>query len=154
MSGGRVELVAALDDAAARAARAETDPASVAPLLLRILTAAGATPEVTDALADVPAARALLRVTDAGAAIELSAGEGRIAAEVADTRGTGPKIDASAATWLGLLGGTLRPWLAFTRGLVVCRAGLNELRWIQSVADRLQRGYERARAAEAARSGR
>ena len=88
-------------------------------------------------------------MTDTGTAIELRAGEGRLHAEAADTRGPGPKIDASAATWLGLLGGTLRPWLAFTRGLVVCRAGLNELRWIQTVAERLQRGYQAAREAAA-----
>lgn len=149
MSNSRAELVAALDDAAARASRLDGDAASVAPLLLRVLTAAAATAEVTDALGDVPAARALLRVTDADAAIELRAGEGRLHAEPADVKGKGPKVDASAATWLGLLGGTLRPWLAFTRGLVVCRAGLNELRWIQTVAERLQRGYESARAAEA-----
>ena len=144
----RPELIAALDDAAARAASADADPRSVAPLVLRILVAAGRTREVTDALADVAASRALLRVTDADAAIELQAGEGRIQAEAAETRGRGPKVDATAATWLGLIGGTLRPWLAFTRGLVVCRAGLNELRWIQQVAERLQRGYEAARAAE------
>jgi hypothetical protein len=146
----RTELVAALDEAAARAARPDADPDAVAPLLLRILTAAGATAEVTDALADVSEARAQLRVTDASSAIELRAGEGRLVAEAASTRGPGPKVDAAAATWLGLLGGSLRPWLAFTRGLVVCRAGLNELRWIQQVAERLQRGYEAARAAEKA----
>lgn len=151
MSGSRAELVAALDEAVTRAADPATDAASVAPLLLRVLTAAAATTEVTDALADVPAARALLRVTDAGAAIELQAGEGKLHAQAADTRGPGPKIDATAATWVGLLGGTLRPWLAFTRGLVVCRAGLNELRWIQTVAERLQRGYQAAR--DAAPSG-
>ncbi len=143
----RSELVAALNDAAARATRGQADPADVAPLLLRILIAAAGTSEVTSALADVPAARALLRITDANAAIELQAGDGRLHAESADMRGKGPKIDATGATWLGLIGGTLRPWLAFTRGLVVCRAGLNELRWIQTVAERLQRGYANARAA-------
>src|SRR5207302_1089139 len=45
------------------------------------------------------------------------------------------------ATWLGLVSGTLKPWLAFTRGLVVCRAGLTELRWMQQVAERLQKAY-------------
>ena len=144
----RSELIAALDEAAARAAATDADPKGVAPLILRILTAASATREVTDALAGIAPARALLRVTDAGDAIELRAGEGRMHAEAADVRGKGPKVDAAASTWLGLLGGTLRPWLAFTRGLVVCRAGLNELRWIQQVAERLQRGYEAARAAE------
>jgi hypothetical protein len=144
----RAELLAALDDAAARAAAGDADGAAVAPLLLRILTAAGATTEVTEALADVAPARALLRITDADAAIEFQAGQGRLYAEAADVRGKGPKVDATAATWLGLIGGTLRPWLAFTRGLVVCRAGLTELRWIQTVAERLQRGYDAARAAE------
>ena len=168
MSESRAELVAALDEAVARAGSdrerpqarssggaaqrplsiADDDVASVAPLLLRVLTAAAGTLEVTEALGDVPAARALLRVTDANAAIELQAGQGRLHAEAADVRGKGPKIDATAATWLGLLGGTLRPWLAFTRGLVVCRAGLNELRWIQTVAERLQRGYQAARESE------
>ena len=38
-------------------------------------------------------------------------------------------------------GTTLKPWLAFTRGLVVCRAGLTELRWMQQVAERLQKAY-------------
>lgn len=146
----RADLVAALDEAAARAAAADPDPGAVAPLILRILVAAGSTAEVTGALADVSAARALLRITDAAAAIEFQAGDGRLHAEAADVRGQGPKVDAAAATWLGLLGGSLRPWLAFTRGLVVCRAGLNELRWIQQVAERLQRGYEAARAAEKA----
>ena len=144
----RAELIAALDDAAARAARTDTDPATVGPLLLRILSAASDTREVTDALADLAPSRALLRITDAGAAIEFQAGEGRLHAESADVRGKGPKVDATGATWLGLIGGTLRPWLAFTRGLVVCRAGLNELRWIQTVAERLQRGYQTARGAQ------
>jgi hypothetical protein len=141
----RAELLAALDDAAARAARAGADPSEVAPVLLRVLKAAASTREVTDALASVAAERALLRITDGGAAIELQAGEGRLHAEAADPKGRGPKVDATAATWLGLVGGTLKPWLAFTRGLVVCRAGLSELRWIQTVAERLQRGYELAR---------
>lgn len=144
----RGELIAALDDAAARAAKGDGDASAVTPLLLRVLTAAATTKEVTDALASVPAERALLRITDANAAIELQAGEGRLHAEAADVKGKGPKVDATAATWLGLVGGTLKPWLAFTRGLVVCRAGLNELRWIQTVAERLQRGYAAARAAE------
>jgi hypothetical protein len=146
----RGDLIAALDEARALAGRTDVDTATVAPLLLRILAAASATPEVTSTLSDVAAARALLRITDAGAAIEFQAGEGRLHAEPADVKGRGPKVDATAATWLGLLGGTLRPWLAFTRGLVVCRAGLTELRWLQTVAERLQRGYEAARSAEAA----
>jgi hypothetical protein len=147
----RQDLIVALDEARSRAAAADGDAAAVAPLLLRILAAAADTSEVREALRDVAASRALLRVTDAEAAIELQAGEGRLRAEAADIRGKGPKVDAAAATWLGLIGGTLKPWLAFTRGLVVCRAGLNELRWIQTVAERLQRGYEAARAAEASR---
>jgi len=141
---GSADLLAALDEARALAA-APLDPAAVAPLILRILSAAADTAEVTDALRGVPASRALLRVTDAGAAIEFRAGDGAIVAEPGELRGKGPKVDAAAATWLGLLGGTLRPWLAFTRGLVVCRAGLTELRWMQTVAERLQRGYEEAR---------
>lgn len=147
----RADLIAALDLATARAARAEADPSGVAELLLRILRAAADTREVTEALADVALSRALLRITDSASAIELQAGSGRLRAEAADVKGAGPKVDASAATWLGLIGGTLRPWLAFTRGLVVCRAGLNELRWIQTVAERLQRGYQNAREAGPAR---
>lgn len=141
---GPADLLAALDEARVMGA-APPDPAAVAPLIVRILTAAAGTAEVTDALRGVPAARALLRVTDAAAAIEFQAGEGRLHAEAAEVRGKGPKVDATAATWLGLFGGTLKPWLAFTRGLVVCRAGLTELRWMQTVAERLQRGYEDAR---------
>lgn len=143
----RDELVAALDEAASRATGGDGDAAAVPPLLLRILTAAAGTREVTDALGDLAPERALLRITDADAAIELHAGGGALRAEPAPMRGPGPKVDATAATWLGLIGGTLRPWLAFTRGLVVCRAGLTELRWIQTLAERLQRGYEAARAA-------
>ena len=143
----RDALIAALDEARAFAGTAAPDAAAVPPLILRILQAAGGTTEVTDALRGVAASRALLRVTDAAVAIEFQAGEGRLAAEAADVRGKGPKVDAAAATWLGLFGGTLKPWLAFTRGLVVCRAGLTELRWMQTVAERLQRGYEDARLA-------
>jgi hypothetical protein len=143
----RDALIAALDEARALAGTQAPDATAVPPLILRILRAAGDTTEVTDALLGVAASRALLRVTDAAAAIEFQAGEGRLSAEAADVRGKGPKVDAAAATWLGLLGGTLKPWLAFTRGLVVCRAGLTELRWMQTVAERLQRGYEDARLA-------
>jgi hypothetical protein len=143
----RDALLAALGEARALAGTPAPDPAAVPPLILRILQAASDTTEVTDALRGVSASRALLRVTDASAAIEFQAGDGRLSAEPADVRGKGPKVDAAAATWLGLLGGTLKPWLAFTRGLVVCRAGLTELRWMQTVAERLQRGYEDARLA-------
>ena len=61
--------------------------------------------------------------------------------------------DASPATetLIGLLGGTLKPWLAFTRGMVIARAGLTELRWMQQIAERLQRGYDEARRLESAR---
>ncbi len=153
-------LLAALDEAAAMAAamlaamapgpppdvRAAT-PEAVHALLTRLLAAASGAPEVAAALGDVPAGRALLRFTDAPLALAFAAGEGRLSAEPADPKGAGPKVDASAATWLGLIGGTLKPWLAFTRGLVVCRAGLGELRWLQQVAERLQRAYADARSA-------
>jgi hypothetical protein len=109
-----------------------------------VLAAAAADPAVRRELEGVPAGRALVRFTDAPLAIEFQAGAGRLHAESADPKGRGPKVDAASATWLGLLGGTLKPWLAFTRGLVVCRAGLTELRWLQQVAERLQRGYEAA----------
>lgn len=129
----------------ARAPQADMDPAATGRIILSILQAAADTPEILDALRDVPASRALLRITDASAAIEFQAGNGRLHAEPSEPRGKGPKVDATSATWLGLLGGTLKPWLAFTRGLVVCRAGLTELRWMQTVAERLQRGYDAAR---------
>jgi len=119
--------------------------------VLRILTQAGDTPAVLDALKGAADGRALLRITDGARAIEFQAGDGRLFAEAAEPKGKGPKVDATAATWLGLLGGTLKPWLAFTRGQVVCRAGLTELRWMQQIAERLQRGYEDARRLESAR---
>ena len=133
------ELRAAID--AARAAAAAEQPSNARDLVLRILAAASDVPAVRDALADVPAGRALLRFTDTAEAIEFQAGDGRLHAEAADVRGTGPKVDATSATWLGLMAGTLRPWLAFTRGMVVCRAGIAELRWLQQVAERLQKAY-------------
>jgi len=140
-------LAAALDDARRAAAAGATPvPDEVAALLERILSAASASPTVIAALADVGAGRALLRFTDAPIAFEFSAGAGALRAERADPKGRGPKVDATSGTWLGLLGGTLKPWLAFTRGLVVCRAGLTELRWLQQVAERLQRGYQEERA--------
>src|SRR5439155_1665737 len=86
-------------------------------------------------LGRVVAARALLRFTDTNEAIEFQAGDGKLHAEPADVKGKGPKVDATGATWLGLVSGTLRPWLAFTRGLVIARAGLTELRWLQQVAE-------------------
>ena len=136
----RAELSAALVEAQARA---KTDGAGndVPELVLRILTAASGTESVRAALKDVSAGRALLRFTDLGRAIEFKAGGGELHAEIADVKGPGPKVDATSATWLGLLGGTLKPWLAFTRGMVVCRAGLTELRWMQLVAERLQKAY-------------
>ena len=134
------ELSAALEEAKARA-KTDGSGNDVPELVLRILTAASETDTVREALKDVKAGRALLRFTDIGRAIEFQAGAGELHAELADVKGKGPKVDATSATWLGLLGGTLKPWLAFTRGMVVCRAGLLELRWLQRVAERLQRAY-------------
>ena len=144
-------LVSALDEAKELATRGEPVPEAVTDLVLRILTEASDTPAVLDALKGAAAGRALLRMTDGTRAIEFQAGDGTLFAEIAEPKGKGPKVDATAATWLGLLGGTLNPWLAFTRGLVVCRAGLTELRWMQQIAERLQRGYEDARRLESAR---
>ena len=134
------ELAAALDEAKARA-KTNGSGNDVPDLVLRILSAASDTDTVRDAMKDVKAGRALLRFTDIGRAIEFKAGAGELHAELADMKGPGPKVDATSATWLGLLGGTLKPWLAFTRGMVVCRAGLLELRWLQQVAERLQKAY-------------
>ena len=134
------ELSAALAEAQARA-KADGSGNDVPEIVLRILTAASTTGTVRDSLRDVKAGRALLRFTDIGRALEFQAGDGNLHAEIADTKGPGPKVDATSATWLGLLGGTLKPWLAFTRGMVVCRAGLTELRWMQQVAERLQKAY-------------
>ena len=134
------ELSAALAEAQARA-KADGSGNDVPEIVLRILTAASTTGTVRDSLKDVKAGRALLRFTDVGRALEFQAGDGNLHAEIADTKGPGPKVDATSATWLGLLGGTLKPWLAFTRGMVVCRAGLTELRWMQQVAERLQKAY-------------
>ena len=136
----REELAAALGEARARA-KTDGSGNDVPDLVLRILTAASGTEGVRDSLKDVKAGRALLRFTDIGRAIEFQAGEGELHAESADVKGPGPKVDATSATWLGLLSGTLKPWLAFTRGMVVCRAGLTELRWLQQVAERLQKAY-------------
>ncbi|HEY8808236.1 MAG TPA: hypothetical protein VIN70_11720 [Candidatus Limnocylindria bacterium] len=144
-------LVAALDQAKDLAARGETVPEAVTDLVLRILTEASDTPAVLDALKGASEGRALLRITDGARAIEFQAGDGKLFAAIADPKGKGPKVDATAATWLGLLGGTLKPWLAFTRGLVIARAGIIELRWMQQTAERLQRGYEEARRLESAR---
>jgi len=144
-------LLAALDEAKHLAARGEPVPEAVTDLVLRILTEASDTPAVLDALKGASAGRALLRMTDGTRAIELQAGDSTLFAAVADPKGKGPKVDATAATWLGLLGGTLKPWLAFTRGLVICRAGITELRWLQQTAERLQRGYEDTRRLGSAR---
>ncbi len=133
----------ALSDARALAERG-ADPAAAADVLERVVLAAAQTPAVLEALRHVPGGRALLRFTDGEHAFEFGAGEGRLSIARADKRGPGPKVDAASATWLGLMGGTLKPWLAFTRGLVVCRAGLNELRWLQQVAERMQQGYQQA----------
>ena len=145
MSGAA--LIAALDEAKELAARGEPVPEAVTDLVLRILAEASDTPAVLDALSGAGAGRALLRITDGTRAIEFQAGDRSLSATIADPKGKGPKVDATAATWLGLLGGTLKPWLAFTRGLVICRAGITELRWLQQTAERLQRGYEAARTA-------
>ena len=134
------ELSAALAEAKARA-KTDGSGNDVPDLVLRILTAASGTDTVRDALKDVKAGRALLRFTDIGRAIEFKAGAGELHAEMADIKGLGPKVDATSATWLGLLSGTIKPWLAFTRGMVIARAGLTELRWLQQVAERLQKAY-------------
>ena len=134
------ELSAALEEAKARA-KTDGSGNDVPDLVLRILTAASGTDSVRESLKDVKAGRALLRFTDIGRAIEFKAGAGELHAELSDIKGPGPKVDATSSTWLGLLGGTLKPWLAFTRGMVVCRAGLIELRWLQQVAERLQKAY-------------
>lgn len=107
----------------------------------RVVRAAAESEAVRAELRAVPAGRALLRFTDAEIAFEFQAGDGALFIERAEKRGKGPKVDASSETWLGLMAGTLKPWLAFTRGLVVCRAGINELRWLQQVAEGIQRGY-------------
>ena len=120
-------------------------PQEAAAVLERVVLAAADTESVREALRSVPRGRALLRFTDSEDAFEFGAGEGTLMIARAERRGPGPKVDATSATWLGLMGGTLKPWLAFTRGLVVCRAGLNELRWLQQVAERMQQGYAQAR---------
>jgi hypothetical protein len=128
---------------------AATAPPRASPardLVLEILHAASLDEHVIANLADVRKGRALLRFTDTDEAIELGAGDGALSAEVADPKGKGPKVDATSATWLGLVSGTLKPWLAFTRGMVVARAGLTELRWLQQVAERLQKAYVEERA--------
>lgn len=136
-------LAEALAEARALAATGG-DPAAIADAFERVVRAASATPAVLEALRDVPEGRCLVRFTDSAHAFEFAAGDGALRIERADKRGRGPKVDAAAATWLGLMSGTLKPWLAFTRGLVVCRAGLNELRWLQQVAERLQAAYARS----------
>jgi hypothetical protein len=128
-------------EAARVAAIAPPREAHARDLVLDILRAAADDPAVRENLRDVPKGRALLRFTDSDEAIEFSAGEGSVTAESADPKGKGPKVDATGATWLGLVSGTLKPWLAFTRGMVVARAGLTELRWLQQVAERLQQAY-------------
>lgn len=128
-------------EAARVGATSTPNPVSPRDAVLRILEAASEDERVRANLRDVQAQRALLRFTDSNEAIEFRAGEGELHAEAAELRGPGPKVDATGATWLGLVSGTLKPWLAFTRGMVVCRAGLTELRWMQQVAERLQKAY-------------
>jgi len=132
-------------EAARIAASSGPNPVNTREAVLRILEAAASDERVLANLKDVVAARALLRFTDTNEAIEFQAGDGKVDAEAADVKGKGPKVDATGATWLGLVSGTLRPWLAFTRGLVVARAGLTELRWLQQVAERLQKSYAQER---------
>jgi hypothetical protein len=137
--------VTKLKDAVQAARIASTsppNPAHARDAVLAILAAAAEDEGVRTNLRDVPAGRALLRFTDTQEAIEFEAGDGRLHAEAADVKGKGPKVDATSVTWLGLMTGTLKPWLAFTRGMVVARAGLTELRWLQQVAERLQKAYE------------
>ncbi|HYK97599.1 MAG TPA: hypothetical protein VEU77_04325 [Candidatus Acidoferrales bacterium] len=133
-------------EAARAAASTGPNPVNARDAVLAILGAASTDPRVQENLRDVPKGRALLRFTDADEAIEFAAGEGTLHAEAADVKGKGPKVDATGATWLGLVSGTLKPWLAFTRGMVVARAGLTELRWLQQVAERLQKSYGEKRA--------
>jgi hypothetical protein len=128
-------------EAARIAATAPPREGNARDLVLEILRAASEDEKVRENLKDVSKGRALLRFTDTDQAIEFSAGDGMVSAEAADPKGKGPKVDATSATWLGLTSGTLKPWLAFTRGMVVARAGLTELRWLQQVAERLQRAY-------------
>ena len=128
-------------EAARVAATAPPRESNARDLVLAILTAAAEDEKVRENLRDVQKGRALLRFTDMDLAIEFEAGDGSLKAEAADPKGKGPKVDATGATWLGLVSGTLRPWLAFTRGMVVARAGLTELRWLQQVAERLQQAY-------------
>jgi hypothetical protein len=137
--------VTKLDDAIQAARVASTsppNPLNARDAVLAILAAAAEDSRVVGNLKDVRAGRALLRFTDTQEAIEFQAGDGRLHAEAADIKGKGPKVDATSATWLGLMAGTLKPWLAFTRGMVIARAGLTELRWLQQVAERLQKAYE------------
>ena len=132
-------------EAARVAASSAPNPVNARDAVLQILDAASADERVLANLKDVAAGRALLRFTDTDEAIEFQAGDGKLHAEAADVKGKGPKVDATGATWLGLVSGTLRPWLAFTRGMVVARAGLTELRWLQQVAERLQKSYAEER---------
>jgi hypothetical protein len=132
-------------EAARVAATALPREANARDLVLEILRAAAEDETVRGNLRDVPKGRALLRFTDTDSAIEFEAGDGALRADAADPKdkGKGPKVDATGATWLGLVSGTLRPWLAFTRGMVIPRAGVAELRWLQQVAERLQDAYKK-----------
>ena len=129
--------------AARNASTSSPNPVNARDAVLAILAAAAEDEHVLENLKDVRASRALLRFTDTQEAIEFQAGDGRLHAEATDIKGKGPKVDATSATWLGLVAGTLKPWLAFTRGMIIARAGLTELRWLQQVAERLQKAYEK-----------
>src|SRR5205814_207612 len=95
-------IVEALAEKTARAAaaRGEPVPEAVTDLVLRILSEASDTPAVLDALKGAPDGRALLRIIDGARAIEFRAGDGTLFAEAAEPKGKGPKVDATAATWL------------------------------------------------------
>ena len=111
--------------------------------VLAILAAAAEDERVLENLKDVRAGRALLRFTDTQEAIEFQAGDGTPARrggrhEGQGTEGRRDERDLARSARRG----TLKPWLAFTRGMVIARAGLIELRWLQQVAERLQKAYE------------
>src|SRR6266702_4501924 len=105
--------------AARVASTSPPNPEHARDAVLAILAAAVEDERVRANLADVPAGRALLRFTDTQEAIEFQAGDGRLHAEAADIKGKGPKVDATGATWLGLVAGTSRPGRAFAGGVVV-----------------------------------
>src|SRR5689334_4828147 len=92
-------------EAARIAATAPPRESNARDLVLDILTAAADDEKVRENLRDVQKGRALLRFTDLNLAIEFEAGDGSLKAEAADPKGKGPKVDATGATWLGLVSG-------------------------------------------------